>query len=413
MNEHWKKEFPWQGNASSDVDVAVIGGGPAGLSAAIRLRWLKTFPLVPVSVALINSGPLGGLAKMGNSILTGPSLAFPAGKLVERLAEDFNKWPVPVISNRVEAIDKEQDVFVITLEDGQKLKALSVIVATGMLDIRNLWQFWKKGVSATFGSRENLFSVLQKELSGSKSPIVLGGPHLLTMSKHIKKLQPKTRLFILRDQSTQNNEKQGLEVFIGRILQAWGEKDRLTGLQVSCNQQELTLKTDKLLVDFNSLELEHNLPIHGLPLTEEGFVKVDNQCCTKVSGLFAGGDSTGHPFAAVVAMGQGVQAAFSAYRFVYEKKYGDEPSLFAYYGDKRVSQGPEVVDFELRPDLRPDKLVFKAPLPEHEDLWLAINGKATIKELTQKLAMPEDQVVEVLKVLLKERAITFFAVSGD
>ena len=111
MNKHWKKEFPWQGKAPWDVDVAVVGAGPTGLSAAIRLRWLKTFPLVPVSVALINSGPLGGLAKMGNSILTGPSLAFPTGQLVERLEEDLKKWPVPVISNRVEAIDKEQDVF--------------------------------------------------------------------------------------------------------------------------------------------------------------------------------------------------------------------------------------------------------------------------------------------------------------
>lgn len=413
MSGPWKKEFPWQGKNPWDVDVAVIGGGPAGLSAAIRLRWQKTFPLVPVSVALINSGPLGGLAAMGNSILTGPSLAFPAGQLVERLQEDLQKWPLPIISNRVEAIDRERDVFVLSLEDGRKLRALSVIVATGMLDIRNLWQFWKKGVSATFGSRQNLFAVLKKELPTSKEPIIVGGPQLLSMARHLKNIEPTTKIFILTSHPQPLVEDVGLQVFQGRLLAAVEENGSFCGICVKLDGQELTLDTEKLVIDFNSLELAHSLGIQGLPRTAAGFMQSNQECCTEISGLFGAGDSIGPPFAAVVAMGQGVQAAFSCYRYVFEKKYGLQPSLFAYYGDEMVSEGPGRPDFEMSPNLVPDKLIFKAPLQEYEDLWQAINGTAAIKDLIRKSSLSEDAVVEILQRLLKERAITFCAVPTD
>ena len=414
MNKTWQEIFPWRGQTPWDVDVAVIGGGPAGLAATIRLRWLKTFPLVPVSVALVNSGPLGGLAKLGNSILTGPSLAFPAGQLVASLEDDLNKWPAPIVASRVISVHPENGCFLLQLENGRSLQALSVIVANGMLDIANLWQFWRRGVSATFGSRENLFQVLHQELSPSSQPLVLGGRQLLNMTEHIKNIQPRTRLVLLTPEEIVEapHEKDGLEIVAGNAVLAKGDAI-FEGLLLKQGGREITIAADTLVIDFNSLELEHAAAIEGLPRNEQGFLPADSRGCTQIDGLYGAGDCTGPPFAALVALGQGVQAAFSCYRYVFQRKYGEKPSLFAYYGDERVAAGPELPDFTLSSRLVPDRLVKNLPDRDTEAVWQLIDGARSITNIAEKLDAPLEQIFQTIKKLLQARAITFLPTTGD
>ena len=44
-----------------DIDVVVIGAGPAGLAAATRVRWVKGYHAVPSSVLVVVPGESGGL----------------------------------------------------------------------------------------------------------------------------------------------------------------------------------------------------------------------------------------------------------------------------------------------------------------------------------------------------------------
>jgi len=77
----------------------------------------------------------------------------------------------------------------------------------------------------------------------------------------------------------------------------------------------------------------------GLALDESGFIRVDRKQHTNIPGLMAAGDATGMPACAGTAIGEGIIAGFEAYRYVYRKKFGGEPSLFAYYGrDEPLSE---------------------------------------------------------------------------
>jgi hypothetical protein len=125
-------------------------------------------------------------------------------------------------------------------------------------------------------------------------------------------------------------------------------------------------------------------------------------------GLFGAGDCTGPPFAAVVALGQGAEAAFAAYRFAYEIKYGGKPPLFAYFGDSEVTDNlTERDDFPLHGRLVPAKLIHDCPLPELTPVWSLIDGHRSIAELSTGKDLGEKELYGQLRKLIQERTLTF------
>ena len=391
------QSFPWSGTHPWDVDVLVIGGGPAGLAAITRLRWTKTFNPVPLAVALVNSGPIGGLAKLGNSILTGPALAFPAGELVSRLEKDLAQYPVPIIQQKALAVTRQQNFYLTTLADGTQISSLSVIMACGMLDLGNIQQFWQKGVGATFGNRENILNILKQKLQASSHPVILGGPHLLKLQKTILAFNSNTILLI---DSAEYSDRPG--VVCGTLQSIAGKENKLT-LKISGNPEINSIDTDQLILEFNSIELNRTLLPAGPESDQAGYLRADTS-----PGLFVAGDCGGPPFSAVVALGEGTKAGFQAYQYVHQVKYQKPAPLFAYYGDPALTDKlKDLSDFPLHDDLVPARLLYAAPDNIEPWFWDIIDGKTRLGEMAVKKGLKQEEVFSLITVLLKARAITF------
>jgi thioredoxin reductase len=128
-------------------DVAVIGAGPAGLSAAVygASEGLRTVVLEPLA--------MGGQA--GSSSLIRNYLGFPRGISGSRLASNAYQqaWSLGATflwSRSVVDISGEGNLRVLRLSDGQKVRARTVIVATGAewrrLGVENLEALQGRGV---------------------------------------------------------------------------------------------------------------------------------------------------------------------------------------------------------------------------------------------------------------------------
>ncbi|NDY42299.1 NAD(P)/FAD-dependent oxidoreductase [Dissulfurirhabdus thermomarina] len=403
-------ELSWPPAGGWDVDVAVVGAGPAGLAAAVRLRWQKTHPAVPVSVALVNSGPAGGLAALGNSILTGPSLAFPSGGLVERLTADLARWPAPRIAARVTALHRRRGTWRLRLEDGRVLRALSVILATGMMDLRNLADFWERGVTATFGSRRLVFARLEEHLSRARAPVVLGSMEVSRLWPRLRAMNPRTRLFVPAA-GEDPPEAGGLPLHAGRLAGLEGG-GRVSGLCYRDAEGRVqVLETDLVVVEFNSLECRRADRLPGQPAGPAGFVRADSRGRTRRPGLFAAGDCTGPPFSAAVALGQGIEAAFSAYRYVCRAKYGAEPPLFAYFGDPDLPAGPDD-PFRPRPELVPLPLLRQCPEPGAAAAWALMDGRRTLSQIGEEAGLAWPEVEDLAARLIRLRAVTYLPFTG-
>jgi thioredoxin reductase (NADPH) len=128
-------------------DVAVVGAGPTGLSTAVYAA------SEGMSVVALDARAFGGQA--GASARIENYLGFPAGisgqSLTGRAYVQAQKFGAKVmIPSEVVRLDRAKSGFVLHLDDGRRIEALTVVVATGAryrrLDVPNLQDFEGRGV---------------------------------------------------------------------------------------------------------------------------------------------------------------------------------------------------------------------------------------------------------------------------
>jgi thioredoxin reductase (NADPH) len=114
-------------------DLAIIGGGPAGLANAVYGA------SEGLSTVLIEQGAPGGQA--GTSSRIENYLGFPSGitgaDLAQRATAQARRFGAELLSQEVVGIEREDPYRIIKLSDGSKISAYSVLISTGM-NVRKL-----------------------------------------------------------------------------------------------------------------------------------------------------------------------------------------------------------------------------------------------------------------------------------
>ncbi len=158
-----------QTDLSEVCDLLVVGGGPAGLAAAVygASEGLTT--------TLAEDTALGGQA--GTSSRIENYLGFPAGlsgdELTARAALQAKKFGVRVkLASRATSLSSSEDAHQVAFEDGDVVNAKSVIIATGArynrLPLNRLTEL--EGVGVYYAA-----SQMEAQACGDKAVVVVGG----------------------------------------------------------------------------------------------------------------------------------------------------------------------------------------------------------------------------------------------
>ena len=114
------------------VPVAIIGAGPAGLSAAVYTARAQ----IPTYV--FTGGSVGGHLNDIQQIENWPALPRTSGEsIAKRLEEQAVGFGAHIVNDTVTAVDFNRYPFKLTMSNGDIIHALSVVIATGFLQ-RNL-----------------------------------------------------------------------------------------------------------------------------------------------------------------------------------------------------------------------------------------------------------------------------------
>jgi len=300
------------------IDIAIIGAGPAGLSAAlyaargrastvvfetqlpggqiITTDWIENYPGMPEG-------------------LNGTEIADLMHKHAEKFGAEFRTFA------SVESIAPERGGFLITA-DGETSLARTVILATGArsraLGIPGEAEFTGRGVSWCATCDGALYR-------GKVVAVVGGGDAALEEALFLTKFCERVHLVHRRDEfratriiqeRVRANEK--IELHLSRIPVAVLGDGKVSGLQLTdANGAPAETLEVAGVFEFVGVDPSSELVADLTELAPGGWVNVDFSMATSTPGLYAAGDVTNTPLKQVVAAaGQGATAAFEALRYL-------------------------------------------------------------------------------------------------
>ena len=338
---------------ANDYDLVLLGGGPGGYTAAIRAAQLglKTavverdqlggvclnWGCIP-SKALLRSAELLGLfRRAGEFGITYDNLQYDLGAAVDRSRKVVEKMVKGVAylfkKNKIDLVRGTGRLTgpgeVVIDGDGQRLKAKSVIIATGARakDLPGL----KADGSTIITSREALEL---REPPGSIA-IIGGGAvgvefayYYRAYGSEVSIIEMLPHLLPTEDEEISRQleralSRQGIAVKAGCTVERTERVNGRVKLTLGPAGEGGDVECDTVLLGVGVTPNSGDIGLEELGVeTDRGFVKIDDRMETNVAGVYAIGDVTGKMLLAHVASAQGVTAV--------EAIAGREPPPLAY-----------------------------------------------------------------------------------
>ncbi len=304
--------IPTGARESKDVDLAIIGGGPAGLSAGIYA--IRS----GLEAIIIDKGNAGGLAEEAPYV---ENYLGYKGIKGEDLVREFKEHAMDYVEiterNEVKEIIKEDDRYLIKAEKGD-YRARAIIFATGTthktLNIPGEKELFGKGVSYCVTCDGYFFR-------GKRVAVIGGGNSGAIAAIYLKDIgvEPVVLEYMPRFMCEKAYEKiikeRGIPYHTNVQVTSIEGKDKVEGVVYKdrATGEEKKVEVDGVFIYVGLIPISGLAKKLGVETDEKGYIKVDLTMRTNVPRIYAAGDVTGYAGQIIIAAGQGAMAALSAY----------------------------------------------------------------------------------------------------
>jgi thioredoxin reductase (NADPH) len=301
------------GGQPSTYDVIIIGGGPAGASAAIYTARADLKTLV------VDKGLTAGALGMASEIVNYPGLpgSHSGADLVRRVRDQAASFGAAFVTEKVLRVNLESEPKVVWTGEGS-YKGRVVIIATGAMGriqrVPGEKRLLGRGVSYCATCDGAFFRDQEVAVAGNTDEAVEEALTLTRFVSHLHFLSPTSDLRVSESLADELKSHSNVTLYPAtKIRQIEGE-----------NQVEAVTVTDEQTIPVSGVfvYLQGNVPVtdfldEQLPTSEAGCLMVDKDFQTVIPGVFAAGDVLcRHVKQAAVAAGEGVQAAMAVDRYL-------------------------------------------------------------------------------------------------
>jgi thioredoxin-disulfide reductase len=300
-------------------DLIIIGGGPAGITAGIyagRQR-MKTL--------LITKEFGGQIAKKSTEVCNYPGFERISGmELIEKFVEHLeHQESVEIKFCQAKKIDKENNIFIITTAENEKIQSKTVIVATGAdprpLEAIGEKEFIGKGVSYCVTCDGPIFK--------NKTIAIIGGGNAgleaaLFMTNYANKIyvlefSPEIKADEANKKEAEGSDK--IEIITNVAVKEIKGDIMVNSLiyQDNVSKENKILEVQGVFIEIGS-QPATALAKGLVDFTKRDEIVVESETfMTKTPGLFSAGDNNSGPYKQIVtAAGEGCKTSLAAYDYL-------------------------------------------------------------------------------------------------
>ena len=303
-------------------DLIVIGGGPAGMTAALyALRNGK-------SVLVLEKHGFGGQITYSPKVENYPgTIQMSGNEFADRMLEQILALGAEVELEKAVSIEEQDGRKLVKTEEGSTFEGLTVIIATGvkhrMLGL--------PGENELVGNGISFCAVCDGDFFSGQTVCVAGGGNS-ALQEAILLAEKCKQVIILQDLPELTGEETLQKILRNRdnvtietnrkIIDVEAGEEGLTGVRVSdrLTGAERTIPCEGLFIAIGLIP--ENEPFAGLAeLNSYGYFASGEDCLTRTPGVFVAGDCRSKSVRQVTtACADGAVAALAACRYVNERK---------------------------------------------------------------------------------------------
>jgi alkyl hydroperoxide reductase subunit F len=296
-------------------DIIIVGGGPAGLTAAVYAARKM------LDVLLVTQN-IGGQALYSLDVENYMGYQFISGQdLMDRFENQVEKLNVKKVFSAVKSVEKTAETFITRSEEGDEFRGKTIIIATGKksitLNAKGLGRLIGRGVSYCATCDAPLFMDSDVAVVGGGNSAITAAYELMSIARKVY-LVNRSALKADEIYLEKIRDAPNIERFVGYELVEVTGDDALNSamLRNLSDGSSVTLPVAGIFIEIGLIP--NSAVVKDLvSLNKNNEIIVSCDCSTSLPGVFAAGDVTTVPEKQIIiAAGEGAKAAISAYKYL-------------------------------------------------------------------------------------------------
>lgn len=302
----------------NNKEVAIIGMGPAGVSASI---YLKRYGLIP---NCYEKDVIGGKTNYTDKIVNLAGFTKEKGPL---LASDYEKqldnFDIKVIYKTINEIDKKDDHYLIKASNYEK-KFDYIILALGLQmqksNIINIDKFMGRGVSSCAICDGNFYKDKIVAVYGNGNECLVETSYLASICKTVYLIYKEDELNGVESEINRIKNKDNIKLLPKSIVKEIEGENKVSSIKVKKDSEEITLDVSGLFI-YGQMLPSSKILNFDVKRDEKGFIITDNKMETSNKNLFAVGDYRNTSLRQIAtAISDGAIAASTIHSYILENK---------------------------------------------------------------------------------------------